>query len=71
MADVDDTLDTICGEVGDAVSSNETLTGRVKWMQSERIDFEITDDGDRPFGMAVMRYTAHYVVDPKNPDTIL
>jgi hypothetical protein len=71
VADVDDTLDTICGEVGDAVASNETLTGRVKWMQNERIDFEITDDGDRPFGMAVMRYTAHYVVDPENPDTIL
>lgn len=71
VADVDDTLDTICGEVGDAVASDETLVGRVKWMQNERIDFEITDDGDRPFGMAVMRYTAHYVVDPENPNTLL
>lgn len=71
VANLDDTLDTICGEVGDAISSNETLTGLVKFMQNERIDFEITDDGDRPFGMAVMRYTAHYVFDPENPNTIL
>lgn len=68
---VDDTFDTICGEVGEAIAEDDTLGGLVKWMRNDRVDFEITDDGDRPFGMAVMRYTAHYVVDPENPNTIL
>lgn len=70
-SDLDDTLDTICGEVCDAIASNDTITNRVKWIRLERIDFDLNDDGDKPIGSAVMRFAAHYVVNPQNPETLL
>lgn len=56
---LDDTLDTMVGEVETALyasSSANTLTGKVKFMALEAIAVDLDDSLDKPAGRAVMTW---------------
>ena len=59
-ANYDTTLDMICAEIEAAISSDVTRGGYAKDTVLARTEFEYSDEGDRPIGMARLTYSVQY-----------
>ena len=57
VADLDDTLDTIIGEVEVAIAADTTLGGLCGACRLESIAIDLSADGEAPTGRAAMRFT--------------
>lgn len=57
-ANLDSTLDTICGNVEAAMALNKNLNGLALEVLLERTEIDIDGSGDKPVGIAQMTYRA-------------
>jgi hypothetical protein len=59
-ANYDNTLDTICVEVEEAVAADLTRGGNAKDTLLESTEFEFSGEGDQPVAMARLTYRCLY-----------
>tara|TARA_R100001460_G_scaffold24860_1_gene49978 strand:+ start:355 stop:801 length:447 start_codon:yes stop_codon:yes gene_type:complete len=64
----DDTIDTICKEVEEAIAVDTTLNGLAKDIYIESTDIEFNADGESPVGYATLTFLTTYHVKETNPD---
>lgn len=64
----DDTIDTICKEVEEAISANVELGGLAKDTFLESTEIEYTGEGEQPVGYVTLTFLTNYYVKEKNPD---
>lgn len=71
-ADLDDTLDLVCKEVEIALAMPLTaLYGKGKTIQLVSTEIELSGEGERPTGRAVMTYQVDYFNQENAPDVAL
>ena len=68
VAGVSGILDQICSDIEVAISTMATIAGDVQYRNT---DIDITADGERPVGMAVISYTFLISTLEDNPDLAL
>lgn len=68
-ANLDDSLDTMLSEVETALG-NTTLGGLVKSLEPGSISIEM-ESGDKPVGIATIRYTVSYMTAQNAPNTAI
>lgn len=66
---IEDTLDTIASEVVAAMFVDKTLGGTVDYLQYDSFQSELSDDAEKPLGLATMTFSAYYRVALNDPDT--
>tara|TARA_R100000781_G_scaffold56708_1_gene36713 strand:+ start:1543 stop:1989 length:447 start_codon:yes stop_codon:yes gene_type:complete len=64
----DDTIDTICKEVEEAIAADTTLNGLAKDIFIESTEIEFVADGESPVGYATLTFLTTYHVKETNPD---
>jgi hypothetical protein len=64
----DDTIDTICKEVEEAIAADRTLGGLAKDTYIETTDIEYTGEGDQPVGFVTLNFLTNYYVKESDPD---
>ena len=67
----DDTIDTICKEVEEAIAADRTLGGLAKDTYLESTEIEFNAEGEKPLGYVSMTFLTNYYVKEKNPDVAL
>jgi hypothetical protein len=70
VADLDDKLDTMLAEVETALG-NQTLSGKAKAMQLESISIELSDELEKPVGIATAVFRITYYTATGTPGTAL
>lgn len=68
-SNLDDTLDTMVSEVEVALGAT-TLSGKVKTLTLDGIGIE-TEQGDKPVGIASMKFSATYMTAANAPETAI
>ena len=64
----EDTLDTICKEVEQAIAADPTLSGKVKDCYIESTEIEFNAEGERPLAFGTLVFLTSYYVQEQNPD---
>jgi hypothetical protein len=67
-ANFDDTIDTICKEVEEAIAADPTLGGLAKDTYIESTDIEFNAEAEKPVGYVTMTFLTNYYVQETNPD---
>jgi len=69
--DFEDTLDTICKEVEQAIAADPTLSGKTKdcYLSSTEIDFN--SEGELPLAFATLTFLTNYHVQEQDPDVVV
>lgn len=67
---VDDLLDTIAAAVQATLAADDTLGGKVLRLHVEATEIEMEREGEQPTGLAMMRGTCLYFIDPADPETL-
>jgi len=70
-ADLDDTLDTIIGEVEVAIAADPTLGGLCGVCRIESIEIDLSAEGEVPTGRAAMRFAVRTYTLSNAPQTAL
>lgn len=70
VTDLDDKLDTMLAEVETALG-NQTLSGKAKALQLESINIEMSDDLEKPVGIATAVFRVTYYTATGTPATAL
>lgn len=71
-ADLDDTLDGVCKEVETALAMPlSALSGKGKSIQLVSTEIELSGEGERPTGQAVLTYQVDYFNQENAPDVAL
>lgn len=70
VADLDDKLDTMLAEVETAIG-NQTLGGKAKTLQLESITIEMSDELEKPVGIATAVFRITYYTATGTPATAL
>ena len=66
---IEDVLDTIASEVVAAMFADDTLGGTVDYLQYDSFESELSDDAEKPLGLATLTFSAYYRVALNDPDT--
>ena len=64
----DDTIDTICKEVEEAIAADTTLGGLAKDTFLESTEIEFNAEGEQPMGFVSLTFLTKYYVQETNPD---
>ena len=64
----DDTIDTICKEVEEAIATDTTLGGLAKDTFLESTEIEFNAEGEQPMGFVSLTFLTKYYVQETNPD---
>jgi len=64
----EDTLDTICKEVEQAIAADPTLSGKAKDCYIESTEIEFNAEGEKPLAFATLIFLTSYYVQEQNPD---
>tara|TARA_R100001369_G_scaffold1538_2_gene5101 strand:+ start:1733 stop:2179 length:447 start_codon:yes stop_codon:yes gene_type:complete len=64
----EDTLDTICKEVEQAIAADPTLSGKAKDCYIESTEIEFNAEGEQPLAFGTMTFLTSYYVQEQNPD---
>ena len=64
----EDTLDTICKEVEQAIAADTTLSGKCKDIYLSSTDIDFNAEGETPLAFAVLTFTTNYFATEQNPD---
>jgi hypothetical protein len=64
----EDTLDTICKEVEQAIASDPTLSGKAKDCYLESTEIEFNAEGEKPLAFATLTFLTSYYVQEQSPD---
>jgi hypothetical protein len=67
----DNTLDTICVEVEEAVATDLTRGGNAKDTLLESAEFELSGEGDQPVAMARLTYSCFYRTAASDVETAI
>ena len=67
----DNTLDTICVEVEEAVATDLTRGGNAKDTLLESTEFELSGEGDQPVAMARLTYSCFYRTAASDVETAI
>lgn len=67
----DDTIDTICKEVEEAIAADPTLGGLAKDTYIESTDIEFNAEAEKPVGYVTMTFLTNYYVQETNPDVVV
>ena len=70
-ANYDNTLDTICVEVEEAVAADLTRGGNAKDTLLESTEFELSGEGDQPVAMARLTYRCLYRTAANDVETAI
>ncbi len=70
-SDVDDTIDTLCMEIEEAIAADSTLSGLVHYCQLDEFEAEIDESAEQPTMQGVLTFTALYVVSDADVETLL
>ena len=68
---LDDTLDGHCAAVEKKIMTNAALIALVKYKELENSKIEITEEAEKPVGLATITYSIWYRVSQSNPETIV
>jgi len=68
---VDATLDTICADVENAISADQTIGGAVKDIEYQSTEIGLDSETEKPIALGRISYDALYRIDPKNSNTII
>lgn len=68
---VENTVDTICVEVEEAIAADETLGGVAEWCRLDAFESEIDDEAHQPTMLATLRFIAQYHVATNDVETPL
>ena len=64
----EDTLDTICKEVEQAIAADPTLSGKAKDCYLESTEIEFNAEGEKPLAFATLTFLTSYYVQEQSPD---
>jgi len=64
----DDSVDTICKEVEEAIAADTTLGGLAKDTFLESTEIEFNAEGEQPMGFVSLTFLTKYYVQETNPD---
>ena len=64
----EDTLDTICKEVEQAIAADPTLSGKAKDCYLESTEIEFNAEGEQPLAFCTLTFLTSYYVQEQSPD---
>ena len=64
----EDTLDTVCKEVEQAIAADPTLSGKAKDCYIESTEIEFNAEGEKPLAFATLIFLTSYYVQEQKPD---
>ena len=64
----EDTLDTICKEVEQAIAADPTLSGKAKDCYLESTEIEFNAEGEKPLAFCTLTFLTSYYVQEQSPD---
>ena len=64
----EDTLDTICKEVEQAIAADPTLSGKAKDCYLESTEIEFNAEGEKPLAFCSLTFLTSYYVQEQSPD---
>ena len=64
----EDTLDTICKEVEQAIAADPSLSGKAKDCYIESTEIEFNAEGELPLAFATLTFLTSYYVQEQSPD---
>lgn len=64
----EDTLDTICKEVEQAIAADPTLSGKAKDCYLESTEIEFNAEGEQPLAFCSLTFLTSYYVQEQSPD---
>ena len=64
----EDTLDTVCKEVEQAIAADPTLSGKAKDCYIESTEIEFNAEGEKPLAFCSLTFLTSYYVQEQSPD---